>query len=228
MSEGCSSPPKETFVVRSAARADVSDVATMHGAAIDEGFLSTLGPAFLRRLYARILVSRHAFLLVAVPAPSAVVGSEPVVGFVAGALSVRGLYREFVLRDGIGAVVGAAPQLVRSVPRVLETLRYGTADEPGAGGEDARGVEAELLSMAVGSGARRRGIGASLVEGFKTTASQLGASRARVVVGEANTGAVSVYRAAGFDQARRFEVHTGTASLLLRTDLGAARGAEAP
>src|SRR5580704_16618563 len=83
MSGGSGEPPREV-VVRAATAQDSARVADLHEEEINEGFLASLGPRFLRRLYARIVESPHGFLLVACdPGPGSVIG------FVAGATSVR-------------------------------------------------------------------------------------------------------------------------------------------
>ena len=64
MSGGDGEPPSEV-VVRAATSQDAGSVADLHVRAISEGFLASLGPRFLRRLYARIAKSPHGFLLVA-------------------------------------------------------------------------------------------------------------------------------------------------------------------
>jgi len=102
------SPP----IVRFATVADVEAVAGLHAGRIAEGFLVTLGPAFLRRLYGRIVRSPRAFVLVA-DAPAAG-GARRVDGFVAVADDTPALYREFVLHDGVLAGFAAAPGLMRA------------------------------------------------------------------------------------------------------------------
>jgi ribosomal protein S18 acetylase RimI-like enzyme len=148
-----------------------------------------------------------------------------VIGFVAGATSVRRLYGEFLLHDGLVAGVTSAPRLLRSIPRVVETLRYGAKDDTGPspkkGGAPAEEPETELLSLAVAASARRRGAGAKLVQSFHAAAAQAGSRTARVVVAAANETAIRVYVESGFVEAERFELHAGTESLLLRADLSA-------
>jgi ribosomal protein S18 acetylase RimI-like enzyme len=207
--------PREKAAVRAASLADALQVAELHVAAINEGFLATLGPRFLRRLYARIVESAHGFLLVAVDPQEK--GGTSVIGFVAGASSVSRLYREFVLKDGVVAGISSAPQLMRSIPRVVETLRYGAKDQDDE--SDGERAETELLSLAVAERARRRGAGALLVDAFRTEAARTGTSSARVVVGASNASAIRLYNQKGFVEARRLQLHTGTQSLLLRADL---------
>src|SRR5258708_5031098 len=129
-------------IVRFATVADVDAVAGLHADRIAEGFLVTLGPAFLRRLYRRIVRSPRAFVLVA-DAPAGA-GARPVDGFVAVADDTGALYREFVLHDGVRAGLAAAPGLLRAPQSVFETLRYGLRPDGGAAG-------AEILATAVAS-----------------------------------------------------------------------------
>ncbi|MDQ1521281.1 MAG: hypothetical protein QOI55_2354 [Actinomycetota bacterium] len=187
-------------VIRTATRADARAIASLHASRIAEGFLSTLGVSFLTRLYGRVAVSPDAFAIVAVD-------DGRVVGFAAGALDVRSLYRSFVVRDGVVAALQAAPRLARSWRRAIETLRY-----PGSTSELPR---AEVLSMAVAADAAGQGIGRSLVD---ATLTELGARQidsAKVVAGAGNAAAIAVYAACGFAVAERLEVHGGVESVVL-------------
>jgi ribosomal protein S18 acetylase RimI-like enzyme len=228
MIEGYGVPPAQG-TVRVATRGDAPVVAALHSSAISEGFLSTLGDRFLSRLYTRIVSSSHGFLLVA-DRPQPVKGLQPrLAGFVAGSAGVGGLYREFVVRDGVSVAVSSGARLVRSLPRVVETLRYGARDEPAprnavaprgaVSSAGARGTETELLALAVDPSERRRGVGAVLVEAFLTTAREAGSTSARVVVGSDNSGAIALYSRAGFRESSRLELHSGAESLLMRVDL---------
>ena len=217
MFDGKGVPPRE-IAVRAAAKEDAARVAQLHAAGINEGFLATLGPRFLRRLYERMVASRRAFLIVAYdPQDGGGTDARKTIGFVAGTDSVPRLYREFLLKDGVIAGIASAPQLIRSIPRIFETVRYGaraaTPEQP------AGGSETELLSLAVAPEARRRGAGALLVDSFRSAAVRSGSSSVRVVVGASNDTAIALYRSAGFVEAERFELHPGTESLLLRADL---------
>ncbi len=58
--------------------------------------------------------------------------------------------------------------------------------------------EAEILTLAVAPWARRRGIGASLVEGAAAEAGRRGAATLFLEVGADNPDAVGLYRKAGF------------------------------
>lgn len=192
-------------VLRVGTQADARAAASLHAGQIDEGFLASLGPGFLTRLYRRVAMFGGSFLLMA-DTP----GGQG--GFIAGALDVAALYKSFLLHDGAVAAFAAAPRLVRAWPRALETLRHGSGDkaEPGT---------AELLSIAVDPGSRGRGTGTLLVNGFIDEAGRKGATAAEVVVGAKNRAAISLYARSGFEQVDDFELHPGTRSLLMRRSL---------
>ena len=196
-------------LVRVGRVADAEVAARLHLVQIAEGFLSLLGRGFLTRLYRRIARSSHAFLLVAEQ-------RGQVVGFVAGAVDTGALYREFVLRDGIPAGLGAAGPILRNGRRVVETLRHGTSQ----GVSHGRGVE--LLSIAVDPACQGLGIGRALVDGFVEECSATGNDDATVVVSADNGRAIHLYEQSGFVEVERFEMHADAESLLMQR-----RGADA-
>jgi ribosomal protein S18 acetylase RimI-like enzyme len=186
-----------------AADADAAVAARLHVGQISEGFLSLLGTRFLQRLYRRIRLHPHSFLLMAK-------AQGTPVGFIAGSTDVAGLYRSFLWRDGVLAAFQAAAPLARGWPRVFETLRHGASDRAGT----TRG--AELLSVAVDPDWRGRGAGRLLVAAFLAEGVARGSDAAHVVVGADNDGAVALYKQAGFVALERFELHPGTQSLLMQ------------
>ena len=196
-------------VVRAGDRSDAPAAAHLHADRIADGFLSFLGPAFLTRLYRRVARAPGSFLLVVDD------GGAGVVGFLAGSTDVRGLYRSFLLRDGLAAGLAAAPRLLRGRRRALETLGHGS----GAGSGTGRG--AELLAVAVAAGHEGEGIGTALVAAFLGEVAAAGGHEAYVVVGADNHGAVALYGRAGFVAGPPFELHAGTRSLVMQWDGGA-------
>jgi ribosomal protein S18 acetylase RimI-like enzyme len=191
--------------VRPATDVDADVSAALHAGQISQGFLSALGPGFLRRLYRRIGRSPGSFLLMAVSQGTSV-------GFVAGSTDVAGLYRSFLFHDGIPAGLRAAGSLVTGWRRVLDTLGHATAGGTGTG----RGPE--LLAIAVDPAWQGRGVGRLLVTSFLEEVGARGADAAHVVVGAGNRSAVSLYEQAGFVAVGRFELHAGTESLLMQWD----------
>jgi ribosomal protein S18 acetylase RimI-like enzyme len=192
-----------TVPVRSGRTGDASAVGALHAERIGEGFLVTLGPRFLARLYRRIARSPHAVLLVAED-------GGRIVGFVAAATDTRRLYREFLLRDAVPAALAAAPAVLRAPRRVWETLRYASA------GDDTGDLPAaEVLSIAVAADAGGRGIGGALLAAALDELGRAGVTSARVVTAVGNDAALAMYGRAGFRRQARTEVHAGVPQELL-------------
>jgi glycosyltransferase involved in cell wall biosynthesis/ribosomal protein S18 acetylase RimI-like enzyme len=180
---------------------DAAAIAQLHARTISTGFLSSLGPRFLRLLYRALVSGPDTVVLVAV-------SDEVVVGFIAGTRDTGAFYRDFLRRNALAAAWRLLPTLFRrgTIMRVWETLRYG--------GEES-GQAAELLSMAVAPAARGRGVGLRLVDDLLTWASDAGIEEMRVVIGAENEIARSVYERAGFTLPRQIEMHRGVPSLEL-------------
>jgi glycosyltransferase involved in cell wall biosynthesis/ribosomal protein S18 acetylase RimI-like enzyme len=196
-------PSPELVVVRPASAADAPAMARLHAAALPSAFLPTLGQAFLGRLYRALAGDPRSVALVAE-------GSDGVVGFAAGVVSVGAFYRRFAVRHGPAAALAAAPRLASPavLGRLLETVRYpARADTPAAGLPDA-----ELLAIAVAPEARAGGTGRTLADGVLDGLAARGAGQVKVVVGAANGGANRFYERVGFQLAGRLSVHQGTPS----------------
>jgi ribosomal protein S18 acetylase RimI-like enzyme len=191
--------------IRPATGADDRVCAALHAGQISQGFLSLLGPGFLRRLYGRIRRSPYSFLLVATR-------GQATVGFVAASTDVARLYRSFLWHDGIPAALRAAGPLLSGWRRVIDTLGHASSGGVGVG----RGPE--LLSIAVDPAWQGHGAGRMLVTAFLDEVGARGHGAAHVVVGADNAPAVSLYQQAGFVAVERFELHRGTESLLMQWD----------
>lgn len=189
-------------VVRAGSTGDAWPVAQLHAAQITEGFLSSLGPRFLERLYRRMCRTEGSFLFVGD-------AEGTVVGFVAGSVDTAQLFSGFVRRDGLVAAMRAPFRLLSSWRRVLETLRHGRPQP-----EDTS--DGELLAIAVHPAWRRQQLGARLVQALLEEMRKRSADTVEVVVGAENASAIAMYEAAGFVCERRFELHAGTTSLALR------------
>jgi ribosomal protein S18 acetylase RimI-like enzyme len=194
-----------TISIRPATKADAGRLAELHATRITEGFLPTLGTAFLRRLYTRIATSPRAFAIVAVD------GGD-VVGFAAAATDVRALYREFLVHDGLVAGIQSAPRLARSWRHVVETLRYPSSGE--TNGATALPA-AEILAVAVAADAGGQGLGRRLVGAATTELARRGITAAKVVAGAGNEPALRMYRGCGVAARQRIAVHDGAPSEVL-------------
>jgi ribosomal protein S18 acetylase RimI-like enzyme len=187
--------------IRPADLGDVDAMSALHATCIAEGFLVTLGPRFLRRLYRRVVLSPRAFAFV-------VDGPSGVCGYVASALDTGAFYREFAIRDGLIAATMALPRMLRAPRHVWETWRYGARAE----GEEAA---AEILALAVAAGERGSGRGAALVAAAITEFGARGVASARVVTATGNIAAVRAYEVAGFHRSGSDEVHRGVSQEVL-------------
>lgn len=197
-------PAGRDLVVRPAILHDVPQLAALHVGRIREGFLSSLGEPFLRRLYRRIVRSPNSFVLVAADA-------DGIAGFVAVATDVKRLYQAFVIRDGVIAGLAAAPRLARSAGKVFETLRYPAA----AASESEPLPPAEILAVSVAERAARRGVGHRLVLAALDELERRGVSSVKVVAGADNVAALGLYERCGFARHSRIAVHAGTPSEVL-------------
>ena len=188
------------MTLRAASASDVPAIADLHATRIDEGFLTSLGTPFLRRLYARVLQSDDAFIVV-----DDLDGVTT--GFAAGVADLGSLYRQFILRDGWRAGLRAAPRLLKNIPRVVETLRYPaiTGDLP----------EAEVLAVAVAAERSGHGVGQALVRRAIDEFVTREIRTAKVVTTADNRAALAMYRACGFIAADGVEVHAGRSSEVL-------------
>jgi glycosyltransferase involved in cell wall biosynthesis/ribosomal protein S18 acetylase RimI-like enzyme len=185
--------------LRRGRRTDAPALARMHRQALPGAFLPELGEPFLRVLYRALAADSRAALLVA-----EVDGS--VVGFASSVTSVPAFYRRFALRWGVPAGLAAAPHLVRR--DVLRRLRE-TSAYPRRSGDLP---QAELLSIAVGRGWRRSGLGTDLARGIVREMGRRRATRLKVVVAAANEAGNRLYESLGFRKADTIDVHSGTPS----------------
>ena len=201
---GTDAPPE--VQLRRAVVADAPRLAQLHAARISEGFLPSLGPRFLTRLYRRIACSAHGFAWVA-DAPTTETHDGGVVAFAAAADDVRRLYREFLVRDGIVAGMFAAAHIPRAWRRMIETLRYPstTTDLPAA----------EVLAVATDTAAARRGNGALVLHAVTDELARRGHEAVKVTVGPGNTGALRFYESCGFEPRAKIAVHGDAPSEVL-------------
>jgi glycosyltransferase involved in cell wall biosynthesis/ribosomal protein S18 acetylase RimI-like enzyme len=192
--------PEGRVGFRRAVSHDVSSLAHLHRSTMPTAFLPTLGEPFLRQLYGCLVHDREAVVMVAIDE------DERVVGFAAAVPSVGAFYRRFTARRGLPAAAVAAPALLhRSVARRAgETLRHpsSTSTLP----------DAELLSIAVGSRWRARGVGRQLAERVGRGLALGGSETLKVVVGADNEPANRFYESLGYRHECRIDVHRGETS----------------
>jgi ribosomal protein S18 acetylase RimI-like enzyme len=172
------------------------DVAELHRIGIDTGFLSSLGPMFLRQLYEAVP---------SCPSGFGYVWQEPdgrVLGFIACAESTGKLYKQSLLRRGVLIALPLLRFLVRPsvIRRMYHTWRY-----PSQVGDDL--PVAEVLSIVVSSDASGKGVGKALMKAAFEEFRRRGIAGAKVAVGANNEVANGFYRSCGFELAVTREHH---------------------
>ncbi len=178
-------------------------VADIHAASINQGFLSSLGPRFLTQLYRAIDRCDDSVLIVEK-------NGDQVVGFVTGSRGMGAIYRQ-LLRNGPALCLALAPLIVqpRKVLGILEILRHSRNHDAGAGLP-----EHELLSIAVVPEFRGTGVAERLYNSLVHHFQERGVHGFRIVVGESLAPAHRFYRRMGAQPAATVEVHAGRSSTI--------------
>ena len=184
-------------------------VAALHAANINQGFLATLGEPFLALMYRAIDEAPDSILIVEER-------DERVIGFVSGGVGMGGIYRKMFQRP-VGLAVALLPSLLRParVWRILEILRY--VKQRGPHGPEACPVElpsAELLSIAVAAEARGSGVSERLYRQLEARFREAAVGAFKITVGDALAPAHRFYRKMGARPVGRIEVHRGEGSVV--------------
>lgn len=178
-------------------------VAELHAANLDQGFLATLGPSFLALLYQSIDESSESTLLTEED-------GGRVIGFVAGGLGMSPIYRR-LLRRPLRLSLALVPSLVRprTIRRIVDLIRYG-----GSGDVRSKGPSAELLSIAVAPDARGSGVAARLFRRLEAEFSKREVQQFRIIVGAKLIAAHRYYLRMGAVPVGRIELHQGEPSVV--------------
>ena len=189
------------YRVRVATRRDVPGIVLVHVRSFPGFFLTFLGSRFLAALYLGIIEHGEGIAYVAET-------EQIMVGFVAGSVEPRGLYRQLLKRRwwrfGIAAA-GAAVRRPRIIPRLLRALAKPSEEEEHEGA-------ALLMSLAVDPQAEGQQVGSSLVKAFRTAAKARGARNVVLTTDrDDNERANRFYQANGFRIARSFVTPEGRA-----------------
>jgi ribosomal protein S18 acetylase RimI-like enzyme len=170
--------------------------ARLHRDGIGTGFLSSLGLAFLRQLYIAIPRCEVGFGYAWEEADG------EVLGFVACAESTGRLYKQALRKRGPWMALPLLRYLLRPsiLRRMWHTWRY-----PSQVGDDL--PAAEILSIAVSSAARGKGVGKQLMQAALTEFARRGCTHAKVAVWAGNETANAFYQRCGFELALTREHH---------------------
>ena len=178
-------------------------VASLHAASINQGFLATLGVPFLSLMYRSIDQAEGSVLLIEEQ-------DGRVVGFVSGASGMGPIYRRMI-RHPLRLLLSLAPSLVRPkrLWRILETFRYSRGNARPADWPDA-----ELLSIAVEPEMRGKGVSERLYRRLEDHFKRQGKPAFRIIVGKALGPAHRYYQRMGAVPIGLVEVHAGEESIV--------------
>lgn len=192
-------------------------VATLHAANINQGFLATLGVPFLSLMYQAIDEGDQSVLLTEESAGQ-------VVGFVSGAVGMGPIYRQ-MLRHPLRLTISLLPSLAcpGRILRIFETLRYSRGRAKPSGWPDG-----ELLSIAVDPTLRGSGLSERLYRRLEDHFSKLGLPAFRIVVGKALEPAHRYYQRMGATPIGTIEVHSGEKSVVYVHRLADSSGRDLP
>jgi len=181
------------------------ELAQLHSEEIEGGFLTSLGPRVLAKLYEGICSSPDAFILTASV-------DERIVGFLCASTNTGRVYKHVLRRHGVGLVLAAAPSLFswRNITRSFETLRYPAKSVP------AGLPGAEILNFCVTQRLHRAGIGRNLFVAMTTEFHRRGIPQIRIVTGATQYSAIQFYQKIGATPAGTIDVHSRTVSQLFR------------
>ena len=184
-------------------------VALLHYNGIDQGFLATLGDDFLAILYEAIDGSDGAVLITEVK-------DGRVVGFVAGAKTLKPIYLQ-MLRRLPRLLMALAHLVLRPVKlwRVLELIarrRFGALSVDRA--VNCCIPEFELLSISVAVTERRSGVAKRLYQGLVQYARDEGIEAFKIVVGERLAAAHKFYLRMGAVAVAKTCVHGAEESIV--------------
>jgi ribosomal protein S18 acetylase RimI-like enzyme len=184
-------------------------IAALHIAGIEKGFLPSLGAPLLSLLYMAMDADAHSTISVARDS------SGQVVGFVSGGLGMGSIYRQMLLRWP-ALLRALAPTLLNpwKMVRIAEILWFGSARHG-----ERLWPKAELYSIVVAESARGTGVASSLYQALISFFADRGVSDFRIVVGEDLTPAHHFYRKMGAVPVARVSVHRGSASIIYRQEV---------
>lgn len=187
-------------MVESAQSVDSIQIAKLHQAVLETGFLSRLGTGFLNVLY-KYLIKREIVLVYR--------EGGAVRGFVSCTLNSKRVMRRFIVRpDAILSLLLALlkkPSLMRAS---FETMMIPLKHKTSGGPANTQVLpEAELLSITVEPGFQKGGAGTALLAGLEKTLRERGVGCYRVVAGATLTGANNFYRKNGFQLAGEVNIH---------------------
>ena len=185
-----------SFEIRPLAPEHAVVAAAIHAEGQEHTFLTSLGQAFLRALYAGMASSAHCFGYVALDVGSHVglpQGGQQVIGVVTGTVDSGAVFKDLILRRGLRLILPVAGAMLRHpslVPKVFKTALYPAQTKGSAG-------EAELLFIGTRADRRSEGVGRALFHALAEEMRRRGMRVMGLTVDDDN------------ESAKRFYLHNG-------------------
>lgn len=197
---------------------DALEIARIHKAEINKGFLSTLSDSFLKNLYLAIIDSKENFCVVAKE-------NGRVIGFVSGVSDLDAFYSHFFRKYFFKSFFILFKKFfsISFIVKAFETLLYPVKEKVTAvGGIPQNAVKlpkAELLTMAVRSEFHGQGIASKMFVEFINEMKKRNIASLKVLVGEDLKPAIAFYEKVGFTFLRNTKVHGKSSSRIYILDL---------
>jgi len=187
------------MIFRLAQKKDTWQIVKIHQREIKKGFLSTLSNNFLTKIYSAIVGSKHSFCVIAEE-------DQEIKGFIAGATDLNDFYLYFLKRHFLSVFFFLSPSIFnfRKVKKVFEALFYPNKEKELA--------VAELLTIAVKSQFRGKGIAGQMLERFISEMKNREVDIFKVVVGEVLLPAIKFYEKKGFKFVKNINIHKDNVS----------------
>ena len=191
-------------IVRAQEAQHYREAALLHSEGITEGFLSSLGAPFLSILYAGINQAPDSGVFLAIE-------QKEILGFISCAKDVKTCYKDVLKKKWTSLSFAMVPNLLnlQVYKKITETLLYPV--KHGGEGEtspDQKGARRpELLSMAVSSAARGKGVGKALVSRLDEEMTRFKVPGYFVVTYAKDQRSNSFYQSCGFNLMRDFRSH---------------------
>jgi len=189
-----------------AKKEDALEIAKIHKAEINKGFLSTLSVAFLKNFYLSLIDSNKSFCIIAKE-------NNQVVGFISGVEDLDDFYSRFFKKYFFQSFFILFRKFfsISFIVKAFETLFYPVKEKDLP--------KAELLTMAVRREFHGQGIASQMFLKFISEMKNRGIKSFKVLVGEELKPAIGFYEKMGFTFLKNTKVHGNNISRIYIYDI---------
>jgi len=182
-----------------------TQIARLHIDNLDKSFLATLGPHFLAEMYRALDVNESTVLITETD-------QGQIVGFIAGGTNFGGVYKRMLLRIWVwGWSFSLKMILIKHLKKVFNIMNYMKSKTPTT--QTVTIPNAELLSIAVSSTMRKKGIASLLYKRLIDYFKDRGIDSFKIVVGENLAPAHHFYKKMGAQPISKAKLHSDKPSI---------------